>query len=427
MQKQREAGKRVYVTGIGLISALGNNVSENHISLISGKDGIGKAVHFESLYTETLSFGEVKLSNDQLKEFLHLEKESGFTRTCLLAVKAFDEAVTDAGLSVEELSSFDTALISASTVGGMCLTDQLYEDANMKSEGSEYLEAYGCAAHTLRLIEKYKISGFTDTINTACSSSANTIMMGARLIKSGRAKRVIVGGVDSLAKYTVNGFNALKILSEFPCKPFDENRDGLNLGEAGAYLVLESEEIAGNKKVYAEILGYGNSNDAHHPSAMSEDAVGAIMSMRTAIESAGIVTSEIDYINTHGTGTPNNDRVELFGISQIFEKVPPFSSTKSYTGHTLGASGAVEAIFSILSIRNSEVYPSLHIETNMEGFDAKPITKLQSNVSVNYVLSNSFGFGGNCTSLVLGKVKTFNALLIDKLGHKCNWDEANER
>ncbi|MBE9464124.1 beta-ketoacyl-[acyl-carrier-protein] synthase family protein [Dyadobacter subterraneus] len=404
MQKQREVGNRVFVTGIGLISALGNNVAENHSSLAAGKDGITKAVHFESLYTETLPFGEVKLSNDELKALLHLENEFGYTRTCLLAVKAFEEAVNDSGLSAEELSSFDTALISASTVGGMCLTDQLYDDANMKFEGSEYLEAYGCAAHTMRLIEKYKINGFTDTINTACSSSANAIMMGARLIKAGRAKRVIVGGVDALAKYTVNGFNALKILSEFPCKPFDENRDGLNLGEAGAYLVLESEEVSVGKRKYAEIAGFGNSNDAHHPSAMSDDAVGAIISMKTAIESAGIDATKIDYINTHGTGTPNNDRVELFGISQIFEKVPPFSSTKSYTGHTLGASGAVEAIFSILSIQYSEIYPSLHIETNMEGFDAAPITEFQSDVSVNYVLSNSFGFGGNCTSLVIGRV-----------------------
>lgn len=404
MQNQREVGSRVFVTGIGLISALGNNVSENHTSLLSGTDGIANAVHFESLYTATLPFGEVKLSNDQLKDFLNLENELGYTRTSLLAVKAFDEAITDTGLDAEQLSSFDTALISASTVGGMCLTDQLYDDANMKSEGSEYLEAYGCAAHTLKLVEKYKINGFTDTINTACSSSANAIMMGARLIKAGRAKRVIVGGVDALAKYTVNGFNALKILSESPCKPFDENRDGLNLGEAAAYLILESEEIVGDKKIYAEIAGYGNSNDAHHPSAMSDEAVGAIISMTEAIKSAGINPSEIDYINTHGTGTPNNDMVELTGISQIFAKVPPFNSTKSYTGHTLGASGAVEAIFSIFSIQYSEIYPSLHIETNMKDYDLKPVNELQTGIPVRYVLSNSFGFGGNCTSLVLGRV-----------------------
>lgn len=404
MQNQREVKSRVFVTGIGLISALGNNVPENHSSLQAGKDGIAKAVYFKSIYTATLPFGEVKLSNDQLKEFLHLENEIGYTRTCLLAVKAFDEAITDAGIDSEQLSSFDTALISASTVGGMCLTDQLYNDANMKSEGSEYLEAYGCASHTLRLIDKYSINGFSNTINTACSSSANAIMMGARLIKSGRAKRVIVGGVDALAKYTVNGFNALKILSDLPCKPFDENRNGLNLGEAAAYLVLESEEIVGDKKIYAEVAGYGNSNDAHHPSAMSDEAVGAVISMKEAIKSAGINYSQIDYINTHGTGTPNNDAVELTGISKTFDKVPPFNSTKSYTGHTLGASGAVEAIFSILSIQYSEIYASLHIGTNMKDYDLKPVTELQSEISVRYVLSNSFGFGGNCTSLVLGKV-----------------------
>lgn len=427
MQKKREVPCKVYVTGIGIISALGRDAKENHAGLLSGKAGIGKAIHFESHYTSILPFGEVKFSNEELKNILDLQNESGYTRTSLLAVKAFEEAITDAALTEQEISSFDTALISASTVGGMCLTDQLYEDANLKSDGSEYLEAYGCAAHTLKLVEKYNINGFTDTINTACSSSANAIMMGARLINYGRAKRVIVGGVDALAKYTVNGFNALKILSEFPCKPFDENRDGLNLGEAAAYLVLESEEIVGNKKIYAEVAGYGNSNDAHHPSAMSDEAVGAIISMKKAIESAGISASEIDYINAHGTGTRNNDTVELTGISKIFEKVPPFNSTKSYTGHTLGASGAVEAIFSIFSIQHSEIYPSLHVEKNMEAFDLKPVSELMRKTPVRYVLSNSFGFGGNCTSLVLGKVKTFNVLPIDTLGYKFDRDEANER
>jgi len=403
MQKKFDKPVKVYVTGIGIISALGDNAAENHASLVKGQAGIKKAVHFESHYASILPFGEIQSSNESLKKSLNIQ-EDGYTRTCLLAVKAFEEAISDAGLSAEALSSFDTALISASTVGGMCLTDQLYEDANLKSQGSEYLEAYGCGAHTLKLVEKYKINGFTDTINTACSSSANAIMLGARLIKAGRATRVIVGGVDSLAKYTVNGFNALKILSEFPCKPFDENRDGLNLGEAAAYLVLESENITKGKNIYAEIAGYGNSNDAHHPSAMSDEAVGAIISMTRAIESAGISPDQIDYINAHGTGTPNNDGVEAFGISKVFDTVPPFSSTKSYTGHTLGASGAVEAIFSIFSIRNSELYPSLHIENVLEGFNVSPLTGYKANIAVNYVLSNSFGFGGNCTSLILAKV-----------------------
>ncbi|MCF2500490.1 beta-ketoacyl-[acyl-carrier-protein] synthase family protein [Dyadobacter chenhuakuii] len=396
--------KKVLVTGMGIISAIGENLSENHASLRQGKTGITAAAHFDSRYVALLPFGEIACSNERLKELLGLQASVGYTRTDLLATKAFDEAIKDASLSADQLSSFDTAFISATTVGGMCLTDQLYEDANLKTSGSEYLESYNCAAHTITLLEKYNIRGFSDTINTACSSSANAILMGARLIRSGRAKRVIVGGVDSLAKYTVNGFNSLKILSASACKPFDENRDGLNLGEAAAYLVLEAEDVVGDKRVYAEVAGYGNANDAHHPSAMSDEAIGAMLSMREAIESAGIGFNRIDYINAHGTGTPNNDEVELTGMSRLFEEIPPFNSTKSYTGHTLGAAGAVEAIFSILSIVHDEIFPSLHVETAMSSHKAQPVAALIQDKKVAYALSNSFGFGGNCTSLVFGSV-----------------------
>jgi 3-oxoacyl-(acyl-carrier-protein) synthase len=396
--------KRVLVTGMGIISAIGENLSENHESLRSARSGISQAAHFKSHYASLLPFGEINASNEHLKQSLGLQTSTGYTRTCLLADKAFTEATADAGLSRADISAFDTALISASTVGGMCLTDQLYEDANLKSRGSEYLDAYGCAAHTMKLINRYQIRGFTDTINTACSSSANAIMLGARLIRSGRATRVIVGGVDSLAKYTVNGFNALKILSENPCKPFDVDRDGLNLGEAAAYLVLESEEAASGKKIYAQVAGYGNANDAHHPSAMSDDATGAIACMREAIQSAGISYDQIDYVNAHGTGTQNNDQVELYGLSKLFGHIPPFNSTKSYTGHTLGAAGAVEAIFSILSIRHAELFPSLHVQNPIATYHSSPIAEFTKKEKVNYVLSNSFGFGGNCTSLVFAGV-----------------------
>jgi 3-oxoacyl-(acyl-carrier-protein) synthase len=394
---------RVLVTGMGIVTAIGHNLAENHSSLQLSRSGIGPAKHFQSYYTDLLPFGEVSLSNEVLRESLGSKAKPRYTRTTLLAIKAFDQAILDAGLSVDELSAWDTALISASTVGGMCLTDQLYDDANLRSGGSEFIDSYGCAAHTLDLVEKYRIRGFTDTINTACSSSANAIMLGARLLQSGRAKRVVVGGVDSLAKYTVNGFNALKILSSFPCKPFDENRDGLNLGEGAAYLVLETEETARDKRCHAEVLGYGNSNDAHHPSAMSDDAVGAMLSMQQAIDFAGIQPSQIDYVNVHGTGTGNNDLVETYGLSRIFENVPPYSSTKSFTGHTLGAAGAVEAVFSILSLQHSEIYASLRVDNPIQAFSLAPVLAFTANVPVRFVLSNSFGFGGNCSSLVFGR------------------------
>ncbi len=394
---------KVFVTGMGVISSIGKDIKKNSESLRNGNSGINKPKFFQSKYASSFFFGEVNISNRSLKEQLGLSEEKGLTRTDLFAFKAFDEAINDAKLSKEEISSFDTALISASTVGGMCLTDQLYEDANLKSESSEYLASYGCSAHTLRLIKKYNIKGFTNTINTACSSSANSIMFGSRLIKSGRVKRAIVGGTDSLAKYTVNGFNALKILSESPCKPFDENRCGLTLGEGAAYLVLESEEVVSNKNTYARVSGYGNANDAFHTSTISDNAVGVISAISQALKSANLDPNKIDYINTHGTGTENNDFVELTGLSKIFNKIPPYNSTKSYTGHTLGAAGAIESIFSILSIINNELYPSLNINTPISQFNLSPVKKYETGVDINYVLSNSFGFGGNCTSLIFSK------------------------
>jgi 3-oxoacyl-(acyl-carrier-protein) synthase len=266
------------------------------------------------------------------------------------------------------------------------------------------VSTYGGGEHTLQIVKRYGIKGFTSTINTACSSSANAIMLGARLIKSGRLDRVIVGGVDSLAKYTVNGFNALMILSEEPCMPFDVNRVGLTLGEGCGYLVLESETVCSGKKKYAEILGYGNANDAFHPSATSDEAFGPRLAMERAINSAEITADEIDYINAHGTGTPNNDITELYAFNKVFDsKIPAYNSTKSYTGHTLAAAGSIEAIFSILSIQNQELYASLQCNNPIEEFNAFPIKSTMKS-TIKTVMSNSFGFGGNCTSVILRNV-----------------------
>lgn len=395
---------KVFITGIGAISPIGIDVKQNLQKLREGKSGINKPQFFASKYASSNLFGEVNLANESLKKLLNLENQKGLTRTCLFALKAFKEAIDDAELSKSEISSYNTAFISASTVGGMCLTDQLYSDANLKSDKSDYTSSYGCSAHTFRIVEKYNIRGITDTINTACSSSANAIMFGARLIKSGRAKRVMVGGVDSLAKYTVNGFSALKILSELSCKPFDENRNGLTLGEGAAYLVLESEDIVANKNVYAQISGYGNASDAFHASTISEDATGVVNSINQAIKFANIDKSQIDYINAHGTGTKNNDFVELVSFTSIFDKVPLFNSTKSYIGHTLGAAGAIEAIYSILSIKNNELYPSLNFDTPIAKFNLSPILNYKPEIEINHVLSNSYGFSGNCTSLIFSKI-----------------------
>ena len=218
---------------MGVISAIGNSVAENHHALKKATCGVKKELDlFPSKYAGILPFGQVQLSSESLQKKLQIT-EPGVTRTTMLAMHAFNEAVADAGFSLLDLQTSDTALIGANTVGGMCLTDELYNDANLKEpgSGSEYLRSYDGASICLYLQKHFKMNGIINTINTACSSSANAIMYGAMLIKNGYAKRAIVGGTDSLAKFTINGFNALHILSPNNCTPFDEGRQGLNLGE----------------------------------------------------------------------------------------------------------------------------------------------------------------------------------------------------
>ncbi|MCF8256456.1 MAG: beta-ketoacyl-[acyl-carrier-protein] synthase family protein [Flavobacteriales bacterium] len=395
---------RVVVTGLGVVSALGNGVADNLHNLRAGRTGIGKAIHLDSSFTERFLFGEVHLSNAELRTATGLRDTRGLTRTELLAISAFNEAVGDAAFTKEDLSDFDTALVSATTVGGMVETEAIHGDANTHTEPSEFVNCYRSGAHTLELARMFGIRGYTDTINTACSSSANAIMLGARLIRAGRARRAIVGGVDSLSRYTVNGFNALQIFSDEMIRPFDEHRKGLNLGEGAAYLVLEREEDAEGKRTYGEVRGYGNANDAYHPSSMSPDAVGVRGAISGALQTAGLAPSDIDHINAHGTGTQNNDYTELLGLSRIFGQVPPFVSTKSFTGHTLAAAGAMEAVFSLLSIAHGEIYPSLNFATPIADFGIAPQTVYRSGAELRHVLSNSFGFGGNCSSLIFSKV-----------------------
>ncbi|MEO6306091.1 MAG: beta-ketoacyl-[acyl-carrier-protein] synthase family protein, partial [Bacteroidia bacterium] len=279
----------------------------------------------------------------------------------------------------------------------------MYRDANEKTGGSEYLSSYDFASTDIYLQKHYKIKGMVNTINTACSSSANAIMFGARLMKHGLAKRAIVGGVDSLSKFTINGFSSLGILSNQICKPFDVARKGLNLGEGAAFLILEKEEDCVGKKIYAELSGYFNSNDAFHSSSLSEQGDGPFLSMSGALKNANLKPEEIDFINAHGTGTENNDAVEITAMQHLFTTVPDFASTKSNIGHTLGASGAIEAVFSILNLDHQEVYASLNFNDPIPENGLKPV-QVYKQKQIRHVLSNSFGFGGNCSSLIFSKI-----------------------
>jgi len=393
--------QRVFITGIGVISAIGRTVAASHLALKKGLGGISRKIPFDSLYS-TFPAGIAPMSDAGLKEALGVTS-TATTRTGLLGLHALSEAVKDAGLREEDLSSAATALIAGTTVGGMTGADDLYRDVTEHRAASPFLSSYDCASVTLFLREYYGMQGIVDTINTACSSSANALIYGARLIRNGFAQTVIAGGMDGLSRFTLNGFGALHILSPEICAPFDAHRQGLNLGEGAAFLVLEGEDsLPRGKKVYAELTGFHNSSDAYHPTSLSPQGEGPFLAMQGALSSAGLHPAEIDLINAHGTGTENNDEVESRAMLRVFERVPPFVSTKSYTGHTLGAAAAVEAVFSLLSLEHQELYPGLQFAEPIPESGLRPVTVYQR-AEIRHVMSNSFGFGGSCASLILSQ------------------------
>ncbi|MCQ2208315.1 MAG: beta-ketoacyl-[acyl-carrier-protein] synthase family protein [Paludibacteraceae bacterium] len=385
---------RVFVTGIGAISAIGNNVAEQLQALQQGTSNIAPAKLLKS--TLKLPVAEIPFSNKELTSLAELPTEETFSRTFLLGLIAAKEALKTANLTDRS----DLQFISSSTNAAIEITENIYKNPE---EHLPLLRYFHANQIPLDIAKELGICGRQYTISTACSSSANGIMLATRLIRSGKAKRVLVGGNDSLSRFSINGFNALEIASVNGCRPFDKNRDGVSLGEAGAYLVLESEEAAKGKHVYGEIKGFANVNEAYHATSTSPDGKGAKQAINDALAVANLTVSDISYINAHGTGTKINDLSESIAISELFGSQTPISSTKGCTGHTLAACGALEAVFSLLAIQEQQVWGNGRLlepltETNMN------IVRETHSATVNHVLSNSFGFGGNDTSLIFSKI-----------------------
>lgn len=392
--------QKIVVTGMGIISSIGNSVEENLHSLIHSKSGITRVENFSTYLKDFIKVGEIKLSNEDLSERLNIVKENSYTRTSLLAIFAIKEAIKH--FSETEISQM--GLVSASTVGGMDKTEQYFYEYQNNISVRKYIHTHNIGDITHQIADYFGLKSIVTALSTACSSSANAIITGCNLLRMGYLKQVIVGGSDPLSKFTINGFNSLMILSDRDCQPFDNNRKGLNLGEAGAYLVLETEENAlkNNHKILATLSGWGNANDAYHQTASSADGEGAFLAMQKALSMANLSPSEIDYVNAHGTATQNNDLSESIALSRVFHSVPDFSSTKAFTGHTLATASSVEAIYSILAIQNGIVFPNLNFQTPMVEVDIKPQTEIKYK-EINNVLSNSFGFGGNCSTLIFSK------------------------
>ena len=395
----------VFIAGTGIISAIGKNVAECLDALENNRAGMGHMHHFDSLHRDKLPVAEVKFSNDELAKISGLPNTK--SRTALLSLIAAKEALNEAG--IENIASLRTGFISANSVGGMDKTEKFFAEFlsdNQKGKLRDVVH-HECGSVSELVADELGIRDYVTTISTACSSSANAIFFGARLIKNNILDVVVAGGTDALTKFTLNGFNTLMILDEKFCQPFDENRRGLNLGEGAGYIVLVSEKIAAalKKKPSVILSGYCNANDAYHQTASSPDGTGSFLAMSGALKKAGLQPADIDYINLHGTGTQNNDIAEGTAIKRLFDpQYPKMSSTKAFTGHTLGASGGIEAVFSVLSLEHGIIYPNLRLETPMKDLPFTVETKFIKNTKVKHVLSNSFGFGGNCSSLIFSKV-----------------------
>ena len=392
---------RIAVTGLGAVSGIGFCVRENIESLRTGRHGMEKPRFFQT--TLDVPVSEVKATNAELANRLNLNPERTYSRTALLGLMAAREAVADAGIDV---STKRVGFISSTSVGGMDLSEVFYNDFHTDHNRGRLrmVSQHDCGASTEMIARELGIGGFQTTISTACSSAGNAIMLGARMLQHNMLDTVVVGGTDALCKFTLNGFGSLMILDKDHCRPFDATRAGLNLGEGAGYIVMQRAEDATHTP-YCLLTGYANANDAYHQTGCSPEGNGAFGSMSAAMAVAGLQPSDIDYINVHGTATPNNDLSEATAIRRIFgDRVPPFSSVKAFIGHTLGASEGIEAVYSALSVKNGYVYPNLNFKSVDEAIGLSPETKFAEGRNIRNVLSNAFGFGGNDTSLIFSKI-----------------------
>ncbi|MDR2145480.1 MAG: beta-ketoacyl-[acyl-carrier-protein] synthase family protein [Tannerella sp.] len=395
--------KEIVITGAGIISALGVGKEATYQAFVNQRSGMEPIKYLRTSHTD-FPVGEVKYSNDELREMLHITPSEAYIRSSLLAIPAVAEALKQAKL--ENRSGLKVAFLSGITVGGMDRAEEYYDDFLHGNSKNDYIDLNDCGACTEQIADYFGGFSMVSTIVTACSSSANTIMMGADLIKTGEADVVVAGGCECLSRYHVNGFNTLMILDREICKPFDRDRAGINLGEGAGFVVLESTENARKRNVepIGRISGYFNACDAFHATATSDNGEGPYLAMKGALEDAKLKLEDIDYLNAHGTGTPNNDLTEGIAIMRLFgDRIPPVSSVKAYTGHTTSAAGSIEAIISLLAIEHNFLPVNLNFSHQIEELAFSPVTDSKPKGYIKNVLSNSFGFGGNNSAIIISK------------------------
>ena len=408
--------RRVVVTGLGIVSPLGNDLDSTWSNIVSGKSGAGRITKFDPAEFSTTFAAELKgydeVSGLSPKEIRRIDPFIQY------ALTASDQAIKDADLYLENIEKTRIGVSIGSGIGGL---GSIEDNALiLKDKGPRKISPFFVPGAIINMASgnvaiKYNLQGPNISIVSACSSAGHSIGYSARTISYGDADIMITGGAEAgITPLGLAGFNAAKALStnnenpEQASCPWDKKRDGFLLGEGAGILILEELESAKSRKakIYGEVVGFGQSDDAYHITAPAEDGRGAYNAMINALNDFKEDYDKIDYINAHGTSTPLGDVIEAKAIAEIFKgrKNLSVSSTKSMTGHLLGAAGAIEAIFCLLAMRDSVIPPTINLNDPDNEFDLDLTPNKSKNKEVSYSMSNSFGFGGTNVSLIFKKL-----------------------
>ncbi len=414
-----ENRRRVVITGLGAVTPIGLTIEENWRNLQAGKSGIGRLSYFDSSYYNVFSAGEVP--NFDPSRWLPPHRLKRLDKYAAMAVVVAKQAVEDAGLDLNpDEPRYDVGVSFGTALGGISNAEhehiKFIEHGPKAVKKTLALNVFGGSAHTNIAIE-YALRGVATTNSNSCASGPVALGEGLRYIRDGMANVVIAGACETpLSPLTFGAFALIRTMSRYDdpatpakaCRPFDKDRDGFVMGEGAGALILEEYEHAKarNATIYGELLGYSLNNDGYHMTSPLPEGESAIRVMQQAMDDARVNPEQIDYINGHASSTPVNDSTETLAIKRVFgeerARQIPISGTKPYTGHALGATGVFEAIYCLLGIQNGWIPPTLHLENPDPACDLDYVPHEGREADLKCVLSNSFGFGGINSAIVLG-------------------------
>lgn len=409
--------RRVVVTGIGAVTPIGNDAETSWENAKKGVNGVAKMTRLNPDDFPVKIAAELK--DFDVEKYLEKKEARKMDRFTHYAIASAEMAVQDSGLVIDDSNATRVGVWIGSGIGGMETFETQYEiflNRGHRRVSPFFVPMMIPDMGSGQVSIRFGAKGINSTTVTACATATNSIGDAFKVIERGDADAMITGGAEApITKMSLAGFTANKALSlnpdpETACRPFDKDRDGFIIGEGAGIVILEEYEHAKARgaKIYAEIVGYGATGDAYHITAPAPNGEGAARAMKMAIDDAGLTPDKVDYINAHGTSTPYNDEYETQAIKTVFgdhAKKLAISSTKSMTGHTLGASGGIEAIFALLSIRDNIIAPTIHLENQDEVCDLDYVPNVARETEVNVALSNSFGFGGHNATLVFKRIE----------------------